>query len=205
LRILDLGCGSGKDLSSWGVTGDDTVVALDLNYARLAAARNWYPSRTLQAAGENLPYKNASFDRVISGVALPYMNISRTLTEINRVLVAGGSLSLTLHLPRFTISELFHQSLPHPVRTLFRLYVLANGLCFHCTGKTISLCSGKTESFQTESGMRIALRRAGFTKPTFHRATEWITNKNHPERRTSESRAKVMLLLCSTGKTRDQQ
>jgi hypothetical protein len=81
-------------------------------------------------------------------------------------------LSLSLHPLSFTIAELFHNAIPKPVPTLFRLYVVANGLAFHCTGRTVAFVKGRrTESFQTERGMRVALNRAGFGDLLFTRAT----------------------------------
>jgi ubiquinone/menaquinone biosynthesis C-methylase UbiE len=172
MRVLDLGCGSGVDLASWAVTASDEVTGIDIDDSRLAIARVRFPNRTyLHVAGESLPFKDASFDRVISAVALPYMKIQKTLAEIYRILVPGGGLSLSLHLPSFTIAELLHNAFPRPVPTLFRLYVLANGLWFHCTGRTVGFLNGRTESFQTERGMGIALKRAGFVDLSFRRAT----------------------------------
>jgi ubiquinone/menaquinone biosynthesis C-methylase UbiE len=171
LRVLDLGCGSGLDLGSWGVNASDEVTGLDIDESHLAIARVRFPNRAyLRAVGERLPFEDESFDRVISAVALPYMNIQRTLAEIHRILVPGGSLSLTLHLPSFTIAELLHNALPRPIPALFRLYVMANGVFFHCTGRTVSFLNGRTESFQTERGMRVALNHAGFLTPSFSRA-----------------------------------
>jgi hypothetical protein len=97
------------------------------------------------------------------------MNIQKTLAEIHRILIPGGRLSLSLHLPSFTIGELLHNALPKPIPTLFRLYVMANGLLFHSTGRTIGLLTSRTESFQTERGMRMALKRAGFADISFSR------------------------------------
>jgi len=172
MRVLDLGCGSAQDLASWGVTASDEVTGLDIDDNRLIAARVRFPNRTfLRGSGECLPFEDESFDRAISAVALPYMNIQKTLAEIHRVLVPGGRLSLSLHPPSFTIAELLHNAIPKPVPTLFRLYVMANGLLFQCTGKTFGLPNGRTESFQTERGMRIALNRAGFVKLSFRRET----------------------------------
>ena len=172
MRVLDLGCGSGGDLASWGVTAADGVTGLDIDDSRLAIAKVRFSNRTyLQGTGECLPFEDESFDRVVSAVALPYMNIQKTLAEIYRVLVPGGSLSLSLHLPSFTVAELLHHAIPKPVPTLFRLYVMANGLAFHCTGRTVGFVNRRTESFQTERGMRVALNRAGFVNLSFSRAT----------------------------------
>lgn len=170
MRVLDLGCGSGLDLASWGVTPQDEVTGVDIDENCLAVASVRFPTRAfVNGAGEQLPFVDASFERVISAVALPYMNIQRALTEIRRVLVPGGSISLSLHLPSFTISELLHKALPRPIPTLFRLYVLANGVWLYVTGTTIGFVNTRTESFQTERGMRIALTRAGFVNPSFSR------------------------------------
>lgn len=170
MRVLDLGCGSGCDLLSWGVAASDEVTGLDIDDSRLAIAKERFPNRTyVQGPGECLPFKDRSFDRVISAVALPYMNIQKALAEIHRVLEPGGGLSLSLHPLSFTISELLHHAIPKPLPTLFRLYVVADGLFFHCTGRTIEFPSGRTESFQTERGMRIALGRSGFVNLSFRR------------------------------------
>lgn len=171
MRVLDLGCGSGRDLAPWGVIDSDAVTGIDIDGSRLAIAKARFPNRTyLQAAGECLPFEDESFDCVISVLALPYMNIQKTMVEIHRVLVPGGSLSLSMYLPSFTIAELLHNAIPKPVPTFFRLYVMANGLLFHCTGRTVMFLNGRTESFQTERGMRLALNRAGFVDPSFSRA-----------------------------------
>ena len=170
MRVLDLGCGSGRDLASWGVTASDEVIGLDIDHHCVTLAKGRFSNRTyLQGAGEYLPFANESFDRVISAIALPYMNIQRALAEIHRILVLGGGLSLSLHTPRFTVTELLHNSIPRPVATLFRLYVMSNGFLFHCTGKNVRFLTGRTDSFQTERGMRVALNRAGFLNPSFSR------------------------------------
>src|ERR1700733_9918618 len=108
MRVLDLGCALGRDLEAWGVTVADGVTGLDINDGSLRVAKVRFSNRTyLRAAGECLPFEDEGFDRVISGLALPYMNIQKTLAEIHRVLVPGGGLSVSrLHLPSFMIAEL---------------------------------------------------------------------------------------------------
>jgi ubiquinone/menaquinone biosynthesis C-methylase UbiE len=158
-------------LASWGVTASDRVIGLDIDYRCVATAKVRFPNRTyLQGTSECLPFEDESFDRVISAIALPYMNIQKTLAEIHRILIPGGGLSLSLHPPSFTTAELLNNAISRPVPTLFRLYVISNGLLFHCTGRTVGFLKGRTESFQTERGMTLAFNRAGFVNPTFSRS-----------------------------------
>ena len=169
MRILDLGCGAGQDLAVWGVTDSDEVAGVDINEERLAIARGRFPRRIYKrGAGECLPFGDQSFDRVISNVALPYMKIPRALAEIHRGLVPGGKCILSVHPVSLTIREL-RDAFPKPIPTLFRMYIIANGMFFHCTGRTVAFLKGRTESFQTERGMRMALERAGFGNLSFTR------------------------------------
>jgi ubiquinone/menaquinone biosynthesis C-methylase UbiE len=191
LLVLDLGCGSGRDLSPWDVTDSDKVTGVDIDDSRLAAAKLRFPGRSyMQGAGERLPLDDESFDRAVCILALPYMNIQKALAEIHRILVPGGGLLLRLHPPSFTIAEL-HSAIPNPFPTLFRLYVIANGLLFHCTGTTVGLPNGRTESFQTERGMRAALNRAGFVDPSFSRGTGPVGETLSVEARKSRTAGAV--------------
>jgi SAM-dependent methyltransferase len=170
MRILDLGCGSGRDLSDWGVTPFDDVTGLDINGRGLEQARLRFPNRKyFHGAGESIPFPDASFDRLLCLLALPYMNIPKALEEIHRVLVPGGSFAASLHPPAFSWAELRHNAFPRPIPTLFRSYVLGNGIWFHCTGRTLGFVRGRTESFQTERGTQRALVRAGFADVGFRR------------------------------------
>ena len=189
MRVLDLGCGDGKDLVPWGVTASDEVTGVDIDKPSLVLAKARFGTRKyVQAKGEDLPFKNESFDRVISGVALPYMNIPRALGEIHRVLVPGGQVTLSLHLASVTIWELRHHAIPKPIPTLFRLYVLADGIFFHATGKTVGFPGGRTESFQTERGIRIALACAKFTSCAFQRGTGPVLETFFVEARKVDNR-----------------
>jgi ubiquinone/menaquinone biosynthesis C-methylase UbiE len=167
--ILDLGCGTGD---SWKVleipVENRQIIGIDLREDRLQAARAKYSGRGwcyICARGENIPLPAASVSGVLCEVALPYMHIPRTLRELHRVLVPGGWLKATLHAPGFTWSE-FRRSFPKPKPSLFRVFVLLNGMVLHCSGKVLALGS-VAESCQTDAGMRLALRRAGFTAVEF--------------------------------------
>jgi ubiquinone/menaquinone biosynthesis C-methylase UbiE len=163
MKVLDLGCGEGKTLALWGVSVADSVIGVDVDESSLATARSRFPSRTyIHAAGEDLPFPNRSFDRIVSSVAVPYMNIPKALSECYRVLAPGGSIGISLHPSSFTLKEL-RTAFPKPSATLFRCYVLMNGACFHLLGWAPG------ESFQSQRGMRIALKRAGFLLPMFRK------------------------------------
>ena len=64
---------------------------------------------------------------------------------------------------RHLVRSLLHLDMPDIV---YRTHVLLNGLVFHFSGRVFRfpLKRERCESFQTRRGMRIALRRAGFTE-----------------------------------------
>jgi ubiquinone/menaquinone biosynthesis C-methylase UbiE len=194
VRVLDLGCGSGRDLAAWGVTASDQVTGLDVEKTRLLVAKARFGNRLyVQGAGECLPFRNETFELIVSGVALPYMNIPQTLAEVFRTLVPGGRVSLSLHPPSFTITELLHKAVPKPIPTIFCVYVFANGLFFHLTGRTCGFRKGRTESFQTARGMRIALKRAGFVEVAFRRGSGPVGETFMVEARRSSTGTLVAL------------
>jgi ubiquinone/menaquinone biosynthesis C-methylase UbiE len=162
VRILDVGCGIGTPLRRAGLLPQDSVIGIDINPEPLRIAKQRYRQRRfLCCRAESLPFSDSSFERVVSALAIQYTNIPLALAEIRRVLIPGGSLFMTVHDFRFTIKEL-RNAIPHPVASLYRLYVLANGMIFHATGKTIAFPNGRVESFQTIRGLKLALERASF-------------------------------------------
>jgi hypothetical protein len=106
---------------------------------------------------------------------MPYMNIPVALAEIDRVLEPGGTVHFSLHHLRFTLHEL-KLSFPRPKAMAFRLWVLANGLILHFTGRPVGL-GGRYESFQTHRGMTLALIHAGFEDVEFSRLQDNFTNQ----------------------------
>ena len=172
MRVLDLGCGKGISLTELGVSDTDDVVGVDIDPEDLDVARIRFPHRTfVLGKGEDLSFLEAdSVERVIAEVSVPYMDIPRVLEELYRVLKPGGSLFLSLHSYEFTLRELRRTAFPKPIPTAYRLYVLANGMWFHWTGRTLRFSEKRVESFQTERGMRKALARAGYNQLEFTRS-----------------------------------
>jgi ubiquinone/menaquinone biosynthesis C-methylase UbiE len=102
-RVLEIGCGTGNLVLLVGLLHPDAeVVGLDpdpkaLARARRKAERRSLPLRFDHGFAQELPYADASFDRVLS--ALMFHHLGRdekagALREVRRVLEPGGSLHL---------------------------------------------------------------------------------------------------------------
>jgi len=175
MRVLDLGCGDGFTPQKLDLPPSWQIVGVDVRYAAVSAAHTNCPQRTFVcSAGERLPFPDSSFDRVVSNVALPYMDIPKALAEAYRVLAPGGTLLASLHTLSFTLADL-RKALPEPKASLRQVWVLANGIAFHVAGRNFG------EAFQTERGIRIALQRAHLGGVSFrHDSKRWIVEATKP-------------------------
>jgi ubiquinone/menaquinone biosynthesis C-methylase UbiE len=101
-RVLDIGIGSGLNLSFYGeradhVYGVDPSVEL-LLFAEERARRTAVPVELLRGSGEALPLDDKSVDTVVMTFTLCTVNdAGRTLAEIRRILRPGGSLLFAEH------------------------------------------------------------------------------------------------------------
>lgn len=102
-RVLDIGCGTGTlAVRIKKLQPEVEVVGLDPDPKALSRAER--KARTASAAvrfdrgfADDLPYENASFDRVLSSFMfhhLPTQAKDETLSEVRRVLKPGGSFCL---------------------------------------------------------------------------------------------------------------
>jgi SAM-dependent methyltransferase len=110
-RVLDLGCGEGRHAITAYLDQAVRVVGLDLSQSDLQTARSRYcefqdpndGSRQvdfLRASGLQLPFAEASFDKVICAEVLEHIpDYEAVLAEIHRVLKPGGTLAVSV--PRF--------------------------------------------------------------------------------------------------------
>ncbi len=176
MKILDIGCGTGTS----PLYADHDVVGIDIDPERVAIARQKHPNATFYVIPAECmsPLPDEEFDAAVSGVAIPYMDIPVVLAEVYRVLRRGATLRFTLHSASLTLGEL-RQSFPVWKPTLFRLFVLANGLWFHATGRVLRV-GGKCESCQTERGIRRALGRAGFANIQIERGRQFVVTAQKP-------------------------
>jgi cyclopropane fatty-acyl-phospholipid synthase-like methyltransferase len=103
MKALDLGCGTGT-LAVWAKerVPEAEVVGLDgdpkvLERARKKAERARCIVRFDQALSDELPYEDASFDRVLSSLLFHHLtrpDKKRTIAEVRRVLRPGGELHM---------------------------------------------------------------------------------------------------------------
>ena len=175
MKVLDLGCGDGFTPQKLSLPLSWRIIGVDVKYGILSEAHVNFPDRIFVCSrAEKLPFPSCSFDRVISNVALPYMGIAMALAESYRILVPGGTLLASLHSLTFTLTEL-RKALPNPKAALHRVWTLTNGIVFYVSGRNFG------EAFQTERGIRIALRRANFTGVSFrHDSKRWFVEATKP-------------------------
>ena len=143
----------------------------------------------MSGRGESLPFKDNFFDLVICRVSLPYMHISKALSEMARVTAPGGDLWLVLHPFGMTAKELGTSVGRLQLKTsVYRLWVLMNGLALNTVGRQWHWPgnSNRFETWQTRAGMTRALRTAGFGQVRIRRDNHFVVtatkrHKTHKE------------------------
>ncbi len=165
-RILDVGCGAGQTLIASELPPDCFLCGIDLDFEALVLGKELAPRICfVQGKGEQLPFADECFDMVISRVALPLMHIPSALAEVSRVMRPGGRIWAVVHPLRMVLKQLISSGRRLRYRdVIFRLYVMANGLALHFTGKQFRYPFNQNycESFQTCAGLRRALKSADF-------------------------------------------
>ncbi len=177
-RVLDLGCGSGQTWHDCDIAPDGLACGVDCNLPALQMGKKQFAQvQFVCGLGEGLPFKDESFDFAFSRVALPYMDIRKTLAEVHRVLKPGAGLWTTLHPVSMVWNHLLASSRAFNLKDMiYRPYVMLNGFLFHSSGKLLRfpLNRKRCESFQTSRGMERALRATGFDKIEILRNTSFV-------------------------------
>jgi SAM-dependent methyltransferase len=98
-RLLDLGCGGGKDAGYLGQRGY-RVVGVDRTSALLSAGRRRYRSLPLVRADlRQLPFQAMSFDGLWAAASLMHLPkpvARRTLTDLSKLVRPGGLFAATV-------------------------------------------------------------------------------------------------------------
>lgn len=91
-RTLEIGAGTGANLQHYPAGVDLVLTEPDVHMAKRMKAES------VQARAENLPFEDASFDTVVSTLALCTVDdLAASLREVRRVLKPGGSLLFMEH------------------------------------------------------------------------------------------------------------
>jgi ubiquinone/menaquinone biosynthesis C-methylase UbiE len=96
-RVLDLGCGTGRNLALF--RGEATVIGLELDLWLLQRARRRGPQVPMVVGrAEALPFRDASFDTVVSSLVFcSVADPAAGMQEVGRVLRAGGRVRMFEH------------------------------------------------------------------------------------------------------------
>jgi demethylmenaquinone methyltransferase/2-methoxy-6-polyprenyl-1,4-benzoquinol methylase len=87
--VLELACGTGI-LASMLAGAGKGVTGLDLTFEYLQASRHKLQMPVAQGTAEILPFRDGSFDAVVSSYLAKYVNIRMVVDECWRVLQPGG-------------------------------------------------------------------------------------------------------------------
>jgi SAM-dependent methyltransferase len=95
VRILDAGCGSGRNMVDLAEFG--TVTGLELADASVAKAREREVGEVVQGTLDAMPFAPASFDLAVSFDVIEHLEDDRlALSELRRVVRPGGRLLVTV-------------------------------------------------------------------------------------------------------------
>ena len=126
MKVLELGCGTGEMTLTAGlykmVGNEGQVIATEPSVGMLARARDklkLYPDanvRFVEAAAEDLPFEDNSFDAVVGSAFLHFTDIPRVLREVHRV-CKSGALFTTAYILQFPQTSDFFLEWFAPVLT----------------------------------------------------------------------------------------
>jgi SAM-dependent methyltransferase len=164
--VLDVGCGIGQLFAAPGTPPGLLAAGVDIDRDALhfGAARS-SAIRFVAAGAEALPFRDGSFDLVVSRVSLPYTDVPAALREMARVLRPGGRVWISLHPFGSAVRRLGRALVRLRAReAVFLCYVLLNGLLLCLAGRVVPFRGARRmESVQTAAGMRRLLSAAGFS------------------------------------------
>lgn len=89
-KVLDLACGTGILAAMVDAGSRGRVTGLDLTFEYLQMARRKMPLACVQATAEAIPYRDGTFDAVISSYLAKYVDLRALAGECWRVLAPGG-------------------------------------------------------------------------------------------------------------------
>lgn len=120
-RVLDAGCGSGRNMVELARLGE--VTGVELSPASVAVARERGVGEVLEGTVEDLPFPDDSFDFAVCLDVIEHLDEDRpTLRELRRVVRPGGWLLVTV--PAYPSLWSSHDAINHHRRRYTRSTLL---------------------------------------------------------------------------------
>ena len=94
LKILDMGCGTGKNLAELGIFGD--VFGIDTSRDAIAYCKDRGLSQVRRGSTYRSGFGANAFDLVTLLDVLEHTDEHKTLSEVRRILVPGGEILITV-------------------------------------------------------------------------------------------------------------
>jgi SAM-dependent methyltransferase len=134
-RILDAGCGSGRNMADLARYGP--VTGVELSEAAASLARERHVGEVVEGSVLEMPFAPASFDLVVCLDVIEHLQDDRAaLRELRRVLAPGGALLVTVPAYQWLWSghdEVNHHHRRYSRATLRRAAREAGWECTHTT------------------------------------------------------------------------
>jgi len=174
-RVLDVGCGVGCALLTFGRHGAASLTGVDLIPSFLAlckvfARREGLPAPHLACGtGASVPLKSESFDTVFCRLAFNYMPAAAAVREMARLCRPDADLVIILNLLPWEWRTFLDNVRAMRLKpTAYGLLKFLNGCLYHVTGRQLTLrYPGRMHAvhspiFHTPRSVRRLLTRGGF-------------------------------------------
>jgi ubiquinone/menaquinone biosynthesis C-methylase UbiE len=162
--ILDIGCGIGQTLAAAELGNGAFLIGMDIDFQSISYGKNKFNNIVfINANAHNVPFKDRSFDLVISRVCLPYTNIHKSIREISRVIKYDGKIWLTLYSFSKALGYLASSISKFEIKnTILVCILLINGTLSFFGIRLYWPFVKRYESFQTKYGIKRLLKKNSF-------------------------------------------
>ncbi|HEV2998774.1 MAG TPA: class I SAM-dependent methyltransferase, partial [Solirubrobacteraceae bacterium] len=121
-RILDAGCGSGRNMIELARHGE--VTGVEISDASAALARDRHVGEVIEGSVLDMPFDDGAFDLAVSLDVIEHLEDDReALRELRRVVAPGGALLVTV--PAYQWLWSHHDEINHHHRRYNRRTLLA--------------------------------------------------------------------------------
>lgn len=202
-RILDLGCGSGRNLMEFAEAGASKIIGIDVSERMLGLAevncRSFNNIRLLKLGMEEISTLSAPFDLVYSSLAFHYAeDFEKLCRDIYNLLSAGGTLLFSQEHPLTTSDGEGHYNYDENGTAqsyTFSNYMNSGSRCIHW------MIDGVRKYHRSFSEILSTLIKAGFTIEAIEEpiASEEVMEK-YPRFQKDYIKPSFLIIKCRKNK-----